>query len=110
MKNFIQTGDTLTLPAPYAVTSGAGAKIGGIFGVAQAAAAISVAVAFVTRGVFDLPKPGSQAWTLGASIYWDDAAKNVTTVVGSNKLIGYAVTAVGSGAGETLGRVFVPGL
>lgn len=110
MKNYVQSGDTLELPAPYAVVSGGGARIGGIFGVAQMTAAINVIVAFATRGVFDHAKPGSQAWAVGASIYWDDAAKNVTTVVGANKLVGYAVLAVGAGAGETVGRVFVPGL
>ncbi len=36
MKNYVQKGETLTLAAPYAVSSGAGALVGAIFGVAAA--------------------------------------------------------------------------
>ncbi len=105
MKNYISDGVTLTLAAPYAVASGAGMKVGNIFGVAQSAAAISVPVPVVLTGVYDLPKAGSQAWTVGATIYWDDTAKVCTTTAASNLIIGLAVLAVGSGAGETVGRV-----
>jgi predicted RecA/RadA family phage recombinase len=109
MKNYIQPGDTLTLVAPYAVASGAGLLVGSIFGVAVATAAISTPVEAVTMGVFDLAKAGSQAWAVGARIYWDDTAKNCTTTASTNKLIGVAVAAVGSGAGETIGRVRLTG-
>ena len=109
MKNYVSDGDALSLPAPYAVASGAGALIGSIFGVAQAAYASGATGQFQLEGVFDLPKPGTQAWTVGAIIYWDDTAKNCTTVVSTNKKIGAAVLAVGAGAGETTGRVYLPG-
>lgn len=107
MKNFIQPGDVLSLTAPYAVVAGAGLLVGSIFGVAVSAAANGAAVETAVTGVFDLAKAGSQAWTVGARIYWDDAAKVCTTnaAAGANKLIGVAVAAVGSGAGETIGRV-----
>lgn len=105
MKNYVQPGQTLTVTAPYAVASGAGVLVGSLFGVATAAAALSATVEIETEGVFDLVKAGSQAWTVGARIYWDDTAKNCTTTAASNKLIGVAVAAVGSGAGETIGRV-----
>ena len=34
MKNFIQPGDSLTVSAPYAVTSGQGVLVGALFGIA----------------------------------------------------------------------------
>lgn len=109
MKNFVQPGETVTVAAPYAVTSGQGVLVGTLFGVASVNAAISAEVEIQTTGVFDLTKVGSQAWTVGALIYWDNAARNCTTVVGSNTLIGKALAAVGSGAGETVGRVRLSG-
>ena len=56
-------------------------------------------------GVFDITKVGSQAWTVGAKVYWDDTNKRCTTVATDNTLIGVAVEAVASGAGDTIGRV-----
>jgi predicted RecA/RadA family phage recombinase len=109
MKNFIQGGDTITLVAPYAVASGAGLLVGSIFGVAITTAAISTSVEAAVTGVFDLAKVGSQAWTVGVRIYWDDTNKYCTTTASTNKLIGVAVAAVGSGAGETTGRVRLSG-
>ena len=48
---------------------------------------------------------GSQAWTVGAKVYWDDTNKRCTTVATDNTLIGVAVEAVASGASDTIGRV-----
>jgi predicted RecA/RadA family phage recombinase len=73
MENFIQTGKTLTLAAPYAVASGAGFQVGAIFAVAVRAAANGDPVEGLREGVFTLPKTAAQAWTQGQKIYWDDA-------------------------------------
>ena len=54
MKNYIQDGETVTMTAPYTVTSGEGVIVGSIFGVAQTDAASGAAVSLVTEGVFDL--------------------------------------------------------
>jgi predicted RecA/RadA family phage recombinase len=59
--------------------------------------------------VFDLTKAASQAWTVGAAIYWDNTAKVCTTVSAGNTKIGVAVAAVGNGVGETIGRVRLNG-
>lgn len=75
MKSFAQPGDTLTLPAPSAVPSGGGAKIGGIFGLAARSAGNGAPVDLVTTGVFDLAKVGTDVFTLGAAVYWNDSAK-----------------------------------
>lgn len=102
-KNYIQEGDTLTLPAPYAVSSGQGALIGVLFGVALVTLANAESGSFMVEGVFDLAKTSAQAWTIGARIYWDDTAKVCTTTATSNTLIGVAV-AVAANPSST-GRV-----
>lgn len=109
MKNFIQEGETLTLAAPYAVSAGGGALVGSIFGVAQDTLANGVEGEFQLEGVFELTKVGSQAWTVGVKIYWDNTAKVCTTVSMSNTLIGVAVAAVAGGAGDVLGKVRLNG-
>jgi predicted RecA/RadA family phage recombinase len=109
MKNYVQPGNTITLTAPYAVTSGDGLLVGSIFGVAAGDAASGATVETALTGVFDLTKIGSQAWTIGAKIYWDDSNKRCTTVATDNTVIGVAVEAVAGGAGDTIGRVRLNG-
>lgn len=105
MKNYVQPGVNVTLAAPYAVTSGQGALVGSLFGVASANYAQNELGEFVTEGVFDLTKIGSQAWTVGAKVYWDNTNRRCTTVSTDNTLIGVAVAAAGNGANVTIGRV-----
>lgn len=92
-KNFISEGCVLNLPAPYAVSSGSGALIGSIFGVATVDLANGVSGSFALEGVWALKKTSAQAWTVGAKVYWDNTAKEVTTTATSNTLIGVAVEA-----------------
>lgn len=103
MKNYVQDGRQLTVTAPYAVASGVGCLVGSLFGVTVGAAAISESVEIVTDGVFTLAKATGAAWTQGVKIYWDDTAKNCTTTVGTNKLVGVATAAAASG--DTTGNV-----
>lgn len=109
MKNYVQPGNTITLTAPYAVLSGEGLLVGSIFGIAAGAAASGEPVEAALVGVFDLTKVGSQAWSVGAKVYWDDTNKRTTNVATSNTLIGVAVEAVAGGAGDTIGRVRLNG-
>lgn len=105
MKNFVQTGEVLSVPAPYALLSGQGALVGTLFGVAGFDAALAAPVELHTRGVFEIAKAPSQAWTVGAAIYWDNATRVCTTTVGSNTLIGKATLVVAGGAGDVIGTV-----
>ena len=105
MKTYVQPGNTITPTAPYAVASGDGLLVGSIFGVASGTAALGETVEAALTGVFDVTKIGSQAWTVGAKVYWDDTNKRCTTVATDNSLIGVAIEAVASGAGDTIGRV-----
>jgi len=93
MKNFIQSGRTLTVSAPADIKSGDLVVVGSLFGVAYCDAAIGADVEIGTEGVFELPKTAEQAWTAGAKIYWSGADKCATTVASGNTLIGHAVAA-----------------
>lgn len=109
MINFVQKGRTVTLLAPYDVEPGDGLLVGSLFGVASNRAASGAEVEADIEGVFDLKKKASQAWTQGVKVYWDDTNKEVTSTASGNTLIGVAIVAVGSGAGETVGRVRLNG-
>lgn len=110
MKNFIQPGESLEITAPAALASGEGVLIGSLFGVASGDIANGAQGVIKTRGVFDLPKAASQAWDLGAPIYWDVSEAECTNVSTDNVLIGVAATAIGGGADAIIGRVWLPGI
>jgi len=109
MKNYVQKGETLTLTAPYAVSSGGGALIGSVFGVASNDYANGEDGEFQVAGVFDLTREtgASTGFTQGALIYWDNANKRVTKTATSNKLIGVAARAAADG--DATGRVRLNG-
>jgi len=107
MKNAVQSGNVLSLIAPYAVASGNAFKVGAIVAVAQADAASGAPVEGVLPGVFDLPKATAQAWAVGDKVYWDDTAKVMTTTATDNTLVGVA-TAAAANPSNT-GRVRLDG-
>jgi predicted RecA/RadA family phage recombinase len=109
MKNFVQKGETLTLTAPYAVSSGGGALVGSIFGVAATDVASGEEGEFQVQGVFDLIRisGGTTGWTQGTLIYWDNSSKAITKTASGNKLIGVAVKAAADG--DATGRVRLNG-
>jgi len=93
MRNHIQPGNTLTLPAPADVLSGAGVLIGSIFGVSNGDAESGNPVDIDVVGVFDLPKVSALAIAIGDKVYWDNSTRLVTKTASGNTLIGAAVTA-----------------
>lgn len=99
MKNYVQNGDNLTLPAPADTVSGAGVLVGSIFGVAAIAALSGSNIDLVTRGVFTLPKVSALAVAIGDKVYWDNTAKLVNKTASGNTLIGVAVTAAANPSG-----------
>jgi predicted RecA/RadA family phage recombinase len=103
--NYVQPGDVVTLAAPYDRTTGQGAQVGSIFGVALATVLSTVNGEFKTSGVWTLTKIGSQAWTQGQKIYWDNSNKRCTSVATDGILIGVATEAVAGGAGDVTGPV-----
>jgi predicted RecA/RadA family phage recombinase len=108
MKNYIQPGDVVTLTAPYAVSSGGGALVGSLFGIATADVASGASGEFAIVGVFSHAKTGAQAWTQGAKIYWDNAGKVMTNVATGNTHVGHAVEA--AAGGDANGKVRLHGV
>jgi predicted RecA/RadA family phage recombinase len=88
MKNYIEEGTTLNVPAPAAVNSGDLVIIGKLVGVATMNAASGALVAVKVTGVFELPKVSAEAWTVGAPINWVVGTKQAS--IGAGTLIGYA--------------------
>lgn len=98
MKNHIQKGDIITVPAPAGgIASGEGAIIGNIFGVAAYAAAVGDPVELATTGVYQLPKASSAVLTVGARLAWDNTAKNINVPGAGRFPVGVATEAAGNG-------------
>lgn len=97
MKNYIQPGENLTLPAPYAVAAGEGCQIGAIFGVVAGDALEDEDCDLVTKGVFNLSKVTANVFAIGAAAYWDNTAKLITSTSSGNTRVGAAVAAAGNG-------------
>ncbi len=97
MRNFIQTGDNVSIPAPASVSAGGGVLSGALFGIASGDAETGAPVVIVTRGVFEMPKPPTDDIAVGAAIYWDDAAKVGTVESDGNSKVGAAIAAAGVG-------------
>lgn len=92
MRNHVQLGRTLTLPAPADVKSGEGVIVGQIFGVSNGDAAEGDPCDLDVEGVFDLPKVSALAIAPGDIVYWVAADKAVSKTASGNRKIGYAVT------------------
>lgn len=110
MKNFVQPGNNITVPAPPGgVTSGDPILVGDLFGVATTTAAAGEDVAIATVGVYTLPKATTDDAAVGAALYWDDANGEVTTddASGANPFIGHAVTAAGNPSASVAVRLSI---
>lgn len=106
---FIQPGDVLTVAsAPYALTPGDGCLSGNLFGMALGTAAISTPVEMATEGVWDIAKTAAQTFAVGDLVYWDNAARSVTTVTAGNRRIGSATAA--AAGGDATARVRLAGV
>ncbi|QKC83267.1 capsid cement protein [Mesorhizobium sp. NZP2077] len=99
MKNYIGPGSTIpwTNDGDAAVASGDGVMAGALFGVAQTDIAVGEAGELALTGVWILPKPENEDWTVGQRVYWD--AGQATATEGDN-LIGVAVEISGEAAGK----------
>lgn len=93
MNNYIQKGDVLTLTAPYAVASGAGALVGSIFGVATVTLGSGEVGEFQITGVVQLAKNTSNAATAGFPAYWDNSAKEITPLANGTVPVGFFTAA-----------------
>lgn len=102
MNNFVQSGDTIAVTAPYTCTAGQAAQVGKIFGVACDDVASSASGQFKTCGVFDITKT-TGAIAVGDPVYWDNTNRYLTTTANSNAEVG--VCTVAALSGDTTVRV-----
>lgn len=108
MKNYVQEGETLTLTAPYAVSSGGGALIGtNIFALATADIANGAIGEWNTKGVYDITALGTDTGSAGTIWYWDNTNKRVTTTSAGNTKIGVTISAKVNG--DTTARIRLNG-
>jgi len=107
MKNFIQSGCTLTVIAPANVLSGQGVLAGAIFGVACNDAVQGAQVEVNRLGVYALAAVTADTGAIGAKIYWDNTAKRLTTTATNNTLVGALATP--KGGTETSATVLLDG-
>jgi predicted RecA/RadA family phage recombinase len=101
MRNFIQPGVNLTLPAPAAIVSGEVIVIGELHGVAAGDAESGADFDLVTEGVYALDKVSTDVFAIGDYVFYDAAEKLVTSDddTGANALIGIAVTVAANPSG-----------
>lgn len=108
MKNFIQNGNVVTLAAPSNLTSGQGALVGAIFGVAANDALQGMPAEFIRAGIFSLGAVTADTLATGDKVYWDNTAKRITKTATNNVLVG-AAAAPKSGT-ETSAVVLLDGV
>ncbi len=89
-RNFVGPGDKIRVAAPYALTSGQGALVQAVFGIAQNDAGNGAEVVLDTTGVYDIAKEPSLAIAQGVRVFWDNANRRITTTATSNFQVGFA--------------------
>ncbi len=109
--NYLRPGRVCTFTAPTGgVTAGVPVLIGSLLVVPETTVAAGLPFEGAAEGIWLLPKADAQAWAEGAIIYWDNVAKNCTTVSTSNYRVGVAAAAVASTAGLVTGYVRLNGV
>ena len=110
MKQYVQPGEILEWTAPANVTKDVPVQIGQVLTVPTVTVLSGARFNGLMRGVVEATKVGSQAWAEGAIVYWDEANLRFTTSPTGNLRAGFATEAVGAGAGETTGKVYLEGV
>lgn len=106
MKNYVQPGNSLTVPAPSGgVVSGAPVVIGSLRGFAAATAAAGEDVSIVRAGVFEVVKETGAAWAVGDKVYLKADGSGFNKTSSSNTLFGFATEAAASG--DLVGKIIL---
>ena len=92
MVNYVSKGDTVTVVAPYTVTSGMLVLVGSIVGVAAYDAASGANVDIAVAGIFTLNKTSALAISPGDLLYLDDTNHVVNKTSSAQKLVGVALS------------------
>ncbi|MBD8531485.1 MULTISPECIES: DUF2190 family protein [unclassified Massilia] len=108
MRNKIQKGRVITVTAPYGLSGGMGVLVGALFGIAAGDALQGQPVEIDREGVFDITAVTADAAAQGAKVYWDNAARKITTTAAGNTLVGALTEAKGGAA--SVARVCLDGV
>jgi predicted RecA/RadA family phage recombinase len=104
MKNYVQPGDRITVPAPAAVTSGSGTVLGSLFGVATHDAASAASCTFLLEGVVTLPKLSTAVIAVGDRLHWDidsTPPQFIKAAAATGDILNCAVAVAAAGNGTT---------
>ncbi len=94
MKNFIHSGQVLTLTPAAAVASGVGYLFGqALFGVATNDVASGAPGEFITEGTVEIGKTSALAIAVGDRLYWDATNKVVNKTATAQQCVGVAIAA-----------------
>jgi predicted RecA/RadA family phage recombinase len=90
---FVHEGGTVDYTPAADTAAGDVVLQGDLVGVANLDIKAGRLGALAVTGVFDMAKQAALAIAVGVFVYWDNAAKVVTTMAGGNKLLGKAIRA-----------------
>lgn len=110
MKNFVQPGNTITVTLPQDTVGGEGVLVGRLFGVAAFSAVNGAECEVAVVGVYDLAKRASDAFGVGAPVYFDSAAKECVDDPDSSADAEIGIAIAAAGAGATTVRVRLHGV
>jgi predicted RecA/RadA family phage recombinase len=106
MRNYVQEGDRISFPAPFAVASGVAAVIGSVLCVPTHDAAAGQVATFQVEDVVALPKLASAVITPCQRLIWDKAAGQFkTSGAATGDLVNAAYAVESAGAGTTVVKV-----
>lgn len=90
MKNYVQPGNSLSIPAPAGgAVAGAPCSIGSLRGFYAASAPEGQLVEVPRVGVFDVVKAAAEAWGIGDKLYYNAANSNFTKTSAGAVLFGF---------------------
>lgn len=110
-KNLISEGKIMPFTCTADIESGKGLKIGQTFGVTAGKYSNGdTDCQMYLTGVWELKKKTADTPAVGAKLYWDDTLKELTTTVGTNKLVAVAWEAAGGSDTVVKARLIQNGL
>ena len=105
LAQFIHEGNVVDYQPTVNVGAGTVVLQGDLVGVTKRDIKANELGSLAVRGVFDFGKASADVIAAGTKLYWKADDQTVTATVGTNKLVGKAVTGVG--AGTTTVRVLL---
>lgn len=114
MKNYVQKGDVIEVPAAAAaVASGQVVVIGALLAIANHPAASGAPFNATLTGVYEVPKATGAAWTQGQTLMWDASVSAFAPVgtAAAGDVTGAGTSAfVAAASGDAKGYVRFAGL